>query len=427
MKSATFCFEFIGKLGTTPFFAYICHPMTSLKGKKILLGITGSIAAYKSAFLTRLLLKAGAEVQVLMTEAATSFITPLTLSSLSKRSVFTDIHSESSWNNHVELGLWADAMIIAPLTATTLAKMSIGLCDNIIVASYLSAKCPIFVAPAMDLDMWKHSATQKAIEKIKSFGNHIIPVGHGELASGLVGAGRMAEPEEILQYLSNFFAEKEVLSGHQALVTAGPTYEPIDPVRFIGNHSSGKMGLAIAEALAAKGATVELILGPSTLSTPIPSIKTTRVKTAQEMYEVANGVFPACTIAVLAAAVADYRPKIVAEQKIKKGDSNLMLQLEKTKDIAAALGRLKKAHQLLVGFALETNNELDNAQKKLFKKNFDFIVLNSLRDKGAGFKYDTNKISIIAADKKIKQFSLKSKGEVAEDIVEEIVERIKSE
>ena len=399
--------------------------MASLKGKKILLGITGSIAAYKSAFLTRLLIKAGAEVQVLMTETAATFISPLTLSTLSKKAVFRDVQSESSWNNHVELGLWADAMLIAPLTATTLAKLATGLCDNMITACYLSAKCPVFVAPAMDLDMWKHPTTKGNIEKIKSFGNHVIPVGHGELASGLVGDGRMAEPEIILEYLVDFFNKKQKLKGHKALVTAGPTYEPIDPVRFIGNRSSGKMGLAIAETLAAKGATVELILGPSSLSTDQPEVRITRVETAQEMYEVANNLFPSCTIAVLAAAVADYRPKVVATQKIKKGDFDLAISLERTRDIAAALGSIKKKNQIIVGFALETNDELDNAQKKLVKKNFDFIVLNSLRDKGAGFRHDTNKITIITADGKVKNFPLKSKKEVAGDIVEGIIKRLR--
>lgn len=289
--------------------------MAGLKGKKILLGITGSIAAYKSAALVRLLIKAGAEVQVLMTSAATEFITPLTISTLSKNPVHADIATDASWNNHVELGLWADVLLIAPLTATTLAKMANGFCDNILTASYLSAKCPVFVAPAMDLDMWKHPSTQNNIETIKTYGNKIIPVGHGELASGLVGAGRMAEPEDIVTYLTEFLAAKKELSGKKAIVTAGPTYEPIDPVRFIGNRSSGKMGIAIAEALAAKGAEVELILGPTHLGTTAVRVKTTRVQTAQDMYEAATKSFPKASIAVLAAAVADYRPETAATQK----------------------------------------------------------------------------------------------------------------
>lgn len=391
-----------------------------LQGKKILLGITGSIAAYKAASLVRLLLKAGAEVQVLMTTAATEFITPLTIATLSKKPVYSDIQSESSWNNHVELGLWADVMIIAPLTATTLAKMANGFCDNILTASYLSAKCPVLVAPAMDLDMWIHPATQGNIEKIKSFGNHIIPVGHGELASGLVGAGRMAEPEDIIEHLAKFLTEKKELAGKRAIVTAGPTYEPIDPVRFIGNRSSGKMGIAIAEALAAKGAEVELILGPTHLSTNISGIKTTKVETAQDMFEAATKSFSKCSIAVLAAAVADYRPEKAANQKIKKKEGGLNIPLARTQDIAATLGKKKKKGQFIVGFALETNNELANAKGKLVKKNFDLIVLNSLQDKGAGFRHDTNKVSIISAEE-VKDFPLKSKKEVAEDIVKEII------
>ena len=398
--------------------------MASLKNKKILLCITGSIAAYKSAFLTRLLIKAGAEVKVLMSESAASFISPLTLSTLSKNRVYSELQSESNWNNHVELGLWADIMLVAPLTTNTLAKMANGICDNIIMAAYLSAKCPVFVAPATDLDMWKHPATQDNIEKIKLFGNRIIPVGHGELASGLVGEGRMAEPGEIVKYLSDFLSEIKELVGKKALVTAGPTYEPIDPVRYIGNRSTGKMGLAIAEALANKGAEVELILGPSVLSTEVTGITVTRVETAQQMYEAATTIFPNCVIAVLAAAVADYRPETIANHKIKKNDSGLVIPLTRTKDIAASLGKKKKKNQLIIGFALETNNELENAKAKLIKKNFDFIVLNSLQDKGAGFKHDTNKVKFIS-EKKVKDFPLKSKKAVAEDIVNEIILRVK--
>ena len=406
-----------------------------LKGKKIILAITGSIAAYKTAFLTRLLIKAGAEVQILMTKAATDFITPLTLSTLSKKPVFTDVHSSDSWNNHVELGLWADAMVVAPLTATTLGKMANGICDNIIVATYLSARCPVFVAPAMDLDMWVHPSTKANIEKLKSYGNHIIPVGHGELASGLVGAGRMGEPEDIVQHLGEFLAGKNAISsadialnslplqGKKAIVTAGPTYEPIDPVRFIGNRSSGKMGVAIAEALAQQGAEVKLILGPSNLSTTISNVETIRVQTAQDMYTIATSHFPSSDIAVMAAAVADYRPKTVADKKLKKGDFDLTIPLERTQDIAAALGKIKKQAQIIIGFALETNNELENAKGKLKKKNFDMIVLNSLQDKGAGFRHDTNKVTFVTADK-VKPFPLKSKVEVAEDIVDWVINEL---
>ncbi|MEM1121934.1 MAG: bifunctional phosphopantothenoylcysteine decarboxylase/phosphopantothenate--cysteine ligase CoaBC [Bacteroidota bacterium] len=396
--------------------------MALLLGRKILLGITGSIAAYKSATLVRLLIKAGAEVKVLMTPAATEFITPLTIATLSKNEVHADLATDASWNNHVELGMWADVMLIAPLTATTLAKMTNGFCDNLLTATYLSAKCPVLVAPAMDLDMWKHPSTQNNITQIKTYGNQVIPVGYGELASGLVGAGRMAEPEEIINYLADFFNTKKELLGKKAIVTAGPTYEPIDPVRFIGNRSSGKMGIAIAEALAAKGAEVELILGPTHFSTQVANIQTTKVQTAQEMYKAAIQSFSDCQIAILAAAVADYRPETVAHQKIKKKEGGLTIPLARTKDIAATLGQRKEKNQVIVGFALETNNELENAQSKLIKKNFDLIVLNSLQDKGAGFQHDTNKVTIISAAE-VKNFPLKRKIEVAEDIVDELVLR----
>ena len=404
-----------------------------LKGKKIILGITGSIAAYKSAFLTRLLIKAGAEVQVLMTQSATSFISPLTLATLSKKPVFTDVHNGESWNNHVDLGLWADVMLVAPLTATTLAKMANGISDNIIVATYLSARCPVFVAPAMDLDMWAHPSTTGNIDKLIAYGNHIIPVGHGELASGLVGAGRMGEPEDIVQHLEAFLNNgttasltKELpLKGKKAIVTAGPTYEPIDPVRFIGNRSSGKMGIAVAEALAKQGAAVQLILGPSNLSTEVANVELIRVQTAQDMYEAATNNFGQSHIAVMAAAVADYRPKTVADKKLKKGDFDLTIPLERTLDIAAALGKVKKKHQVIIGFALETNNELENAKGKLKKKNFDMIVLNSLQDKGAGFKHDTNKVTFITATE-VKPFPLKTKVAVAEDIANHIAQILPS-
>ncbi len=394
-------------------------------GKKIILGISGSIAAYKAAFLTRLFIKAGAEVQILMTEAATQFITPLTLSTLSKNPVHTKVSSEESWNNHVEMGLWADAMIIAPATATTLAKMANGIADNVIVATYLSARCPVFFAPAMDLDMWLHPSTVGNVQKLQSYGNHLIDVAHGELASGLVGNGRMAEPEDIVKILSDFFEKEKDLLGKNALITAGPTYEAIDPVRFIGNRSTGKMGVAIAEELAERGAMVKLVLGPSNLKVEHPNIETIRVTHAQSMFEASKTHFPKSDIAVLAAAVADYRPTTIADKKIKKKGGNLMIELERTTDIAATLGKKKKKKQLLIGFALETNDELENAKGKLERKNFDFIVLNSLRDKGAGFAVDTNKITIVRKDNKIKEFELKSKRQVAVDIVNEIIDMIK--
>ena len=400
--------------------------MTTLNGKKILLGVTGSIAAYKAAFLVRLLIKSGAEVKVLMTSAATDFITPLTLSTLSNNTVYTGLSSDENWNNHVELGLWADLMLIAPTTATTMAKLANGLCDNMLVACYLSAKCPVFFAPAMDLDMWKHPATISNVQRLQDYGNYLIPVGHGELASGLVGDGRMAEPEDILKSLALHFENKQDLKGKTALVTAGPTHEAIDPVRFIGNRSSGKMGVAIAEELSRRGAQVKLILGPSRLK-PREEIDLYSVQSAQDMYTLALAQFPSCDIAVLAAAVADYRPKTVADQKIKKKDKNLSLDLEKTQDIAAALGKIKRKDQFTIGFALETNNEIENAKGKLERKNFDFIVLNSLQDKGAGFNHDTNKITILHKDNKMQKFELKSKKAVAVDIVAELIENLKTD
>lgn len=395
---------------------------------KIILGISGSIAAYKAAHLTRLWVKQGAEVQVLMTQAAADFIAPLTLSTLSKRPVFSDVSSESGWNNHVELGLWADALVVAPASANTLAKLANGLCDNILSAVYLSARCPVFVAPAMDVDMWHHPATQENIRRLQAHGVQVIPVGHGELASGLVGDGRMAEPEEIVDFVEKSLSKKpktqsqrpKTLFGKKALITAGPTFEPLDPVRFIGNHSSGKMGIAIAEELAAQGAEVTLVLGPTDLKPANQAIKVISAGSAQEMYEACAKIFPQTDIAVLAAAVADYRPKVFSETKIKKKESDLTLELVKTVDIAAALGKEKHNGQIFIGFALETNDELQNAQAKLEKKNFDFIVLNSMRDAGAGFGHDTNKISILHRDGSKKDFPLKSKTEVARDIVAEI-------
>jgi phosphopantothenoylcysteine decarboxylase / phosphopantothenate---cysteine ligase len=390
-------------------------------GKKIILAVTGSIAAYKAAHLVRLLVKKGAEVQVLMTPAAAEFITPLTLSTLSKRPVFTQVISEQEWNSHVELGLWADALVVAPTTANSLAKLANGICDNIVSAVYLSARCPVFFAPAMDLDMWKHPSTQSNVRRLKNFGNHFLPVGYGELASGLVGEGRMAEPEEIVAFLEAFFLKKQDFLGKKVLITAGPTYEAIDPVRFIGNRSSGKMGVAIAEQFAARGAEVTLVLGPSKLTPQHPNITTVKVESAQQMYEASMQHFEKTDIAVLSAAVADYRPSHVAEQKIKKKGDGMTIELEKTPDIAASLGKMKRKGQFIVGFALETNNELKNASEKLAKKNFDFIVLNSLQDNGAGFNFDTNKITILHRDNKRKDFQLKTKAEVAVDIVDEVV------
>ncbi|MEM1325388.1 MAG: bifunctional phosphopantothenoylcysteine decarboxylase/phosphopantothenate--cysteine ligase CoaBC [Bacteroidota bacterium] len=393
-----------------------------MKDKKIILAICGSIAAYKSAFLTRLLIKSGAEVQVLMTEAATGFISPLTLSTLSNRAVFSEVSSEAGWNNHVELGLWADAMVIAPTTATTLGKLANGICDSIVAAVYLSARCPVFFAPAMDLDMWQHPATQVNVDRLLNYGNYLIDVEYGELASGLVGAGRMAEPESIVRQLSDFFQPKTTLSGQKVLITAGPTHEAIDPVRFIGNRSTGKMGFALAEELANRGAIVELVCGPTNLATTHANIQLHRVESAEQMFQAATQLFPATNGAILAAAVADYRPEVKADQKIKKSGENLSLKLVRTKDIAVHLGQQKRDDQFLVGFALETNDEIVNAKSKLARKNFDFIVLNSLQDKGAGFAHNTNKITILHKDERQLNFELKSKKAVAIDIVDQLID-----
>lgn len=395
----------------------------TLAGKKIVLGVSGSIAAYKSAVLTRLLVKEGAEVKVAMTASASSFITPLTLSTLSKNPVLIDFVKDATgqWNNHVELGLWADALVVAPASANTLAKMASGLCDNLLIATYLSARCPVFFAPAMDLDMLQHGSTQQNVARLQSYGNQLIQPGYGELASGLIGNGRMAEPEEILATLIAFFTNHDALKGKQALVTAGPTHEAIDPVRFIGNSSSGKMGFAIAETLANYGAHVHLVAGPTSQKMNHPSVSVTSVTSAQQMYEACARLFPLSDIAVLSAAVADYRPVTTADQKIKKTDANLTLELTKTPDIAAALGKIKKQHQVVVGFALETENERANAQKKLTSKNFDLIVLNSLNDAGAGFGHDTNKVTILDNRHRVREINLKSKKEVAVDIVESII------
>lgn len=404
--------------------------MAVLNGKNILLGVTGGIAAYKTAFLVRLLVKKGANVKVVMTNSAKEFVTPLTLATLSKNEVFssfTDEKDENSfkepqWNNHVELALWADFFLIAPATANTLSKMANGACDNLLLACYLSAKCPVYYVPAMDLDMYQHPSTEETFKKLESFGNIQIPAAFGELASGLVGQGRMAEPEEIVSFLENDLLKKLPLRGKQILITAGPTYEAIDPVRFIGNHSSGKMGYAIAEAAASLGAEVVLISGPSALRLENDFVKLIRVTSAEEMYNAAHEYFDTCDVAILSAAVADYRPSEVASEKIKKKTDELTLQLTKTKDILASLGEIKKS-QFLVGFALETENEEENAKLKLKKKNLDLIVLNSLRDKGAGFQADTNKITLITKDNKVLPFPVKPKKEVAKDILEYIIEQ----
>lgn len=392
-----------------------------LKGKKIVIGVTASIAAYKAIILVRLLIKAGAEVKVIMTPAAKDFVPSLTLSTLSKNPVLIDLFDENSWANHVMLGRWADAMIIAPLSCNTLSKMANGACDNLLLAVYLSAICPVLVAPAMDEDMWHHASTKENLDKIQKHGCSIIPVENGELASGLIGEGRMAEPESIVAHLDKFFGQKNQLKGKKALVTAGPTYESIDPVRFIGNHSSGKMGFAIAEELHKRGAEVTIVSGPVAIHTKYSGIKLVQVQQAEEMYK-------ACLdnqdydIAVLSAAVADYTTVEAAAEKIKKTDSELVIKLKKTPDILLNLGKLKKDHQVLVGFALETQNEEANALKKLSEKNADIIVLNSMKDEGAGFKKDTNKITIYKKSGSVKRFETKPKEIVASDIVDEIIE-----
>jgi phosphopantothenoylcysteine decarboxylase/phosphopantothenate--cysteine ligase len=395
-----------------------------LRSKKILLGVCGSIAAYKAAVLTRLLVKSGAEVQVIMTHSAHDFITPTTLATLSKNPALTDFHKDDSgtWNNHVALGLWADAFVIAPASANTLAKMAHGACDNVLLATYLSARCPVFFAPAMDLDMLEHRSTQENIQRLQSFGNHLIEPTHGELASGLVGKGRMAEPEEIIAFLEKHFADGP-FKGKNVLITAGPTYEAIDPVRFIGNHASGKMGFALAERFANLGATVHLITGPTHLSTNHTNIQTEHVTSASEMYNAAASHFPTCDIAVMAAAVADYTPASVAPQKIKKTEGDLTITLTKTTDIAGTFGKQKRANQLLIGFALETEHEREHALKKLTSKNLDLIVLNSLNDSGAGFGHNTNKITIIDRNHEIQEFGLKDKKEVADDITHAILKK----
>ncbi|HRI80428.1 MAG TPA: bifunctional phosphopantothenoylcysteine decarboxylase/phosphopantothenate--cysteine ligase CoaBC [Cyclobacteriaceae bacterium] len=394
-----------------------------LQGKKILLAVTGSIAAYKAAHLTRLLVKEDAEVRIIMTPAAVDFITPLTLSTLSKNPVLIHFQKNETgeWNNHVELGLWADLLLIAPASANTISKMAHGQCDNLVLATYLSARCPVFFAPAMDVDMLMHPSTQQNIAILRQWGLHPIEPDFGELASGLFGKGRLAEPEEIVEHLERFFSSQQKLAGKKAIVTAGPTYEAIDPVRFIGNHSTGKMGFAIAKALAEEGAEVDLITGPTNEQIHSNGIRVHRVTSADDMYLQCQKLFPQSDIAILSAAVADFKPLVKADQKIKKDNSSLTLELARTTDIAAALGKVKRPGQIMVGFALETENEKANASKKLREKNFDLIVLNSLNNPGAGFGHDTNQVEIISQAGS-KEYPLKSKSDVAKDIVRAILE-----
>lgn len=396
--------------------------MSILNRKKILLAVTAGIAAYKAAFLVRLLIKKGADVKVITTPDALEFVTPLTLATLSKNSVEWEFYNDKGdWNNHVELGLWADYMIIAPATANTMSKMSNGEVDNLVVATYLSAKCPVFVAPAMDLDMYKHPSTKINLDKLASFGNIIIPAESGELASGLSGEGRMAEPENIVQFIENQLLKTAPLYGKNVLVSAGPTYEKIDPVRFIGNFSSGKMGIEIAKSAADLGANVKLVCGPSNISTDGFGLERINVISTMEMKKAMEDNFENADIVIMSAAVADYRPATMAEQKIKKNDDDMRIDLVKNPDILQGLGQMKQ-NQILVGFALETQNEIENATEKLHKKNLDFIVLNSLQDKEAGFQKDTNKVSIISKKNEILQFDAKEKSEVAKDILNFIIE-----
>ncbi|MDO6759104.1 bifunctional phosphopantothenoylcysteine decarboxylase/phosphopantothenate--cysteine ligase CoaBC [Tamlana sp. 2_MG-2023] len=401
--------------------------MSILSGKNILLGITGGIAAYKTASLVRLFVKSGANVKVVMTPASKEFVTPLTLSTLSKNPVYSSFTNEDEdtavWNSHVDLGLWADFLVVAPATANTLSKMANGVCDNLLLATYLSAKCPVYYAPAMDLDMYKHPTTAQSFEKLNDFNNIMIPATSGELASGLVGEGRMAEPEDIISFIENDILGKLPLRGKKILITAGPTYEAIDPVRFIGNHSSGKMGFEIAKEAANLGAEVILVTGPTSQTVSHSLIKVIPVVSGQDMYNAVHDHFQSADVAILSAAVADYKPKEVAVEKIKKNSTSLTLELEKTKDILASIGSIKK-QQYLVGFALETQDELENAKGKLKRKNLNLIVLNSLNDKGAGFKGDTNKVTFIDDENKITAFELKSKAEVASDLLNKIISHI---
>ena len=397
-----------------------------MKGKKIVLGITGSIAAYKAAILIRGLVKKGAEVQVVITPAGKEFITPITLSALTSKPVISEFFAQrdGTWNSHVDLGLWADAMVIAPATASTIGKMAHGIADNMLITTYLSMKAPVFVAPAMDLDMFAHPSTQKNLEILRSYGNRIIEPASGELASHLVGKGRMEEPENIVEVLEAFFQKQQDLKGKKVMITAGPTYEKIDPVRFIGNYSSGKMGYALAEECASRGAEVVLVSGPVTLEAHHPNIKRVDVESAHEMYDSAMEAFQDADAGILCAAVADFTPDNVADQKIKREKDDLVIKLKPTHDIAASLGVVKKDSQVLVGFALETNDEAKNAKGKLERKNLDFIVLNSLNDKGAGFRVDTNKITIIDKEGET-PYPLKNKAEVAGDIINRLVETLK--
>ena len=394
-----------------------------IKGKKIVLGITGSIAAYKAAVLARALIKKGAEVQIVITPAGKEFITPLTLSTITSKPVISEFFArrDGTWHSHVDLGLWADAMIIAPATASTIGKMANGIADNMLITTYLSMKAPVFVAPAMDLDMYAHPSTQKNLDTLKSYGNVIIEPAEGELASHLVGKGRMEEPEKIVEVLENFFTEGMDLKGKKIMITAGPTYEKIDPVRFIGNYSSGKMGYALAECCAERGAEVILVSGPVSITEKHPNIRKISVESAEEMYQAAVREFTESDAAILCAAVADFTPESQSEQKIKREKEDLVLRLKPTHDIAAALGKLKKENQIMVGFALETNDEVEHAKDKLERKNLDFIVLNSLNDKGAGFRHDTNKITIIDKNS-VTEFPLKDKKEVAADIINHLAE-----
>lgn len=398
--------------------------MSVLDGKKILLGVCGGIAAYKTAILTRLLIKAGAHVQIVMTPASLDFVTPLTLATLSKNAVQIDFinqdNGEIFWNNHVDLALWADIMLIAPATANTISKMANGICNNLLSAVYLSAKCPVYFAPAMDLDMYKHQSTIQNLEKLKNFGNIAIPSEYGELASGLIGEGRMAEPENIVAFIEADISQKLPLRGKKMLITAGPTYESIDPVRYIGNHSSGKMGYDIADCAASLGAEVILVSGPSHLQPRNKSVLVKRITSADEMYKACHEVFDTVDVAIAAAAVADYKPKTVAENKIKKTEENFFIELEKTKDILSSLGAIKK-QQFLIGFALETENEIEHAIAKIKKKNLDLIVLNSLRDAGAGFGLKTNKVTFIDKNFNILETELKPKEAVAQDIINLII------
>jgi len=402
--------------------------MSVLSGKKVLLGVTAGIAAYKTSFLVRLFVKAGAEVKVVMTPAAKDFVTPLTLSTLSKNPVHSSFYDKEQdnelWNNHVELALWADLMVIAPLTANTMAKMAEGVCDNLLMATYLSAKSTIYFAPAMDLDMYQHDTTKKNIAQLTERGNKMIPPGTGELASGLEGEGRMAEPEDIVRFIEDDIRSGLPLLDKKVLITAGPTYEAIDPVRFVGNHSSGKMGYSLAEEAARLGAHVYLISGPTGLHIDHPGIEKISVVSAEEMYQATHRYVHDVDIAIFSAAVSDFKPKSISAEKIKKTSDSMTLELVRTQDILASVGAIKKEGQFVVGFALETENEFENARAKLTAKNLDMIVLNSLRDKGAGFKSDTNKISILVSDGQVIDFNLKRKEEVAEDIFNEIIKYI---